>query len=113
MNLRLFSVLLEGPSTHNVSYVRETFTSGFVVLAAIAQWQDQIEWGLRIAVAIIAIIVGLLNIRSLMKKDKLVAKQTILADDKVEGARVAAEQPGGQSKSGDIHLAGDSSKSKS
>lgn len=42
-----------------------TLTSGF---GAVASWQTQIDWLLRVGASATAIVVGLLTIRSLLRK---------------------------------------------
>lgn len=44
-----------------------TLTSG---AGAVASWQTQIDWLFRVGASATAIIVGLLTIRSLLKKDR-------------------------------------------
>lgn len=45
------------------------FGSTFTWFAVVATWQEQLEWGLRIVGLLLAVLVSLLTIRSLLKKD--------------------------------------------
>lgn len=65
-----------------VAYWKNSVASAFVLATGVAQWQDQLEWGLRVTVALLGIAVAVLNIRSLLKKDKLV-KETLSVANKV------------------------------
>jgi hypothetical protein len=48
-----------------------TIVSGGGTATAIAAWQTQLAWGVTIAAGMVAIVSGLLTIRSILRKDKI------------------------------------------